>query len=82
MKRPPSITIAEYLTELERLQRGDPDAMTTREIADRLGIGVAKVRDLLHVAQRENRLQRAPKVIETLSGTFRRTVAFKILPPK
>jgi predicted transcriptional regulator len=80
MSKNTQITADELRAELEALGAcvADDEARTVREWADEWGCGVDKVRRLLRKAQEAGRVVRVPKTIQTLSGTTRRVVAFKV----
>ena len=43
------ITVEEWLAELERITRNEPEGMTVAEIADATGIAARKLRDRIRV---------------------------------
>ena len=76
-----SITVEEWLAELNRLAAGSSDngALTTREIAQRTGRSEPWVRRMLRAAIGAGRVESCKKMIVQISGIPRLTEAYRLV---
>jgi len=68
----------ELLRELEATLAPAEDGLTSKELANKLGIGVGAVRTRLYRLNAEGKLVRVRKLIQAMDGRMITVVAYKL----
>jgi len=76
------ITTEEILAELERANKGNPDAMTTRELMAQTGLGEKVINKWLRIAQASGCLQVHQVIRTDLAGRPYKAPAYIVIRKK
>ena len=78
VKPEPDFTMDELLRELEATLAPAEDGLTSKELANKLGIGVGAVRTRLYKLSAEGKLVRVRKLVRAMDGRMITVVAYKL----